>query len=134
MTIVALLLCVCALVALVTVVLLVTSYAYFCINWRKVRHIPGPRPVWPIGNAGLLRVDGESITFLEAYDKLAKEYGDVFVFWMGCTPNVVTVSASPREPALLLTAFFLARFLRALSACCPRAALTALPSASRVRL
>lgn len=92
--IVAALLYACAFVALTIVVLLVTSYAFFCNNVRKVRHIPGPKPSWPIGNADLLRVDGKPITFLELYNKLAQEYGDVFVFWMGCTPNVVTVSAS----------------------------------------
>jgi hypothetical protein len=75
--------------------LCLTSYLYFCSEVRKFRHIPGPNPSWPLGNAGLLRVNNKPITFLQAYDALAKEYGDVFLFFMGCKAFVVTVSTVP---------------------------------------
>jgi hypothetical protein len=90
--IVVVILAILALIVLFVLVLCLVSYFYFCSEVRKFRHIPGPRPSWPIGNANLLRVDGKPITFLQAYDALAKEYGDVFLFFMGCKALVVTVS------------------------------------------
>ena len=76
--------------------LVATSYIYFCINVAQYRHLPGPKASWPGGNAKLL-LDPNTGTRRElstVHAELQRRYGDVCVFFMGCTP-VVLVSGAP---------------------------------------
>mmetsp|Transcript_1357 Transcript_1357/g.4048 ORF Transcript_1357/g.4048 Transcript_1357/m.4048 type:complete len:577 (-) Transcript_1357:297-2027(-) len=76
-------------------VLFAIAVALFIYGWRpvqrwKYRHIPGPPPVWLIGNLpGLLRMDRPV-----ALQQWAKEYGPIFKIFQGGTLVVVVADAA----------------------------------------
>ena len=57
----------------------------------KFRHFPGPKPHWLIGSLPDLAAKGMH----QQRDAWQKEYGPIFVWWLGTSP-VVTI-ADPEE-------------------------------------
>jgi hypothetical protein len=79
-------------VVLPLIFLFTISYGLYVLERAKYRHIPGPTPGWPLGNAGLLKqYNSRSLASLEL--SLHQEYGDIFVFFLGCRPIVVVSGA-----------------------------------------
>jgi hypothetical protein len=77
-------------------VLVATAYLFFRRNVATYGHIPGPRPRFPKGNADLLKhADGTRKPLYDLHAELQRMYGDVCVFYLGCTPVVLVSGALP---------------------------------------
>ena len=101
-----------AAVAAAAATLFLTSFIFFCVGCLRYRHLPGPAPSFPLGNADLLRTaSGKRRPLPEVHAQLRQQYGDICVFFLGCTP-VVLVCGAPR----LTTSRWPRR-----QACCPGA-------------
>ena len=62
-------------------------WVYGCNPWQRwrLRHIPGPRPLWMLGNAIELRRKMAHM----AYEDYKALYGPVFRIFIGMQPYVV---------------------------------------------
>jgi hypothetical protein len=71
-------------------VLCVISYIYYRCQRYTYRHLPGPKPRWPLGNASMLQTpSGAKRRLSELHLELHKQYGNVCVFFMGSTAIVL---------------------------------------------
>jgi cytochrome P450 len=65
---------------------------FFGAKVRQLNNIPGPSPIFPVGN--IFEFVGNDIHLL-LYD-YALKYGDLMCFWLGATPNLLI-----NDPALI---------------------------------
>ena len=66
-------------------------YGFNIYNRFRHAHLPGPRPMWFLGNVG--RTGDNQLGLMAksylALDRWAKRFGPCFLFWIGQHPVVV---------------------------------------------